>query len=713
MKKPDMTEVGRIGARKFRMPQALGFVVLGLLPNAAFAGLVGAIGFAGVGALAMGIGAGVLFGASLLLVKQQKPPTQNPADVQTNIRQEISARRRIYSRYLTGSVIVFGFRRGEKSYLLHYICEGPIRGFVSFRLDKKPVTLDANGFVTDAQYQVKGRSRVQILSKIGTMTDGPFAELIAAFPELNTPLTPFRHRGCAMVLQIVEQVPQDKLQDTYPNNMPSLQFLVDGYDQVWDPRTGARDLSGNAGACLLNEIMDVYGLTPDDDDDINFESFATFADHCDEDVSLKAGGTEKRYRCAGQISMNAENEARVQSITTICNADVYMDPQGRIAVRKKMGETPSIALRAKNGDHLDLQLEGGRSLQRLFNTARFTYVEPALNYKANEVLWRHPDLLDDDGQEYSEAIEGLLCPSGTQAQRLAKLAVYEANPDYAGSLTSGPQALDLAEDYNFTLDLSPEDDFERSACASGTIEYDGESMTVSVPFVVYRDGATNWNPAADEQDEVVIPLDLPSNVDDIALQVTVTVELLENSAPVLRFAFAAAGGATLPDSYSQQVQVSPADADEWTDAIVNQEQRTAQFSPVADGGAYDWRIRNIARGKTFDWQESSTPVTVVVDGTPPAALISFSASDGVGQFTANFGSINDSHLASVAIYRVPVGSSLNKPLHQVGPRYAVAPGISYALPITSTAGSFNIYAEPFNRSSIAGPLSGPDGAIVS
>jgi hypothetical protein len=92
--------------------------------------------------------------------------------------------------------------------------------------------------------------------------------------------------------------------------------------------------------------------------------------------------------------------------------------------------------------------------------------------------------------------------------------------------------------------------------------------------------------------------------------------------------------------------------------------------------------------------------------------VSFSASDGTGQFVANFSTTNDSHLASVAIYKVASGGTLNRAANLVG-RYAVAPGISYALPLSSVAGTFDIYAEPFNRSSIAGPLAGPDSATVS
>ena len=701
-----------VGPKVLRMPALLGSLALGLFQIGAPAwltnGLVGLAGFlgSGLGQLALAAGA---YGLNLLL--QKKPTVPQPADVQTNIRQEISPRRRVYGRALVGSVIVFGFRRGQKSYILHYICEGPIQGVVSYRLDKKPVTLDADGFVEEAQYIVDGRKRVQILMSPGTMTDEPFAALIEAFPELDTPLTPFRHRGCVMALEIVEQVPAEDLQDTYPNNMPALQLVIDGYSRVYDARSDAYGFSDTAGACLLTEAIDVYGLTTTSND-INLASWAAFNDHCDELVPLKAGGSEKRYRACGVITLDGENEARVLALATVCNADVYLDPQGRLSVRQKLRSMPGIALRARNGDHLDIQLEGGRGLQKQFNVAKVTYVEPALNYKANEVRWADPDLIDEDGIEYPQPIAATLCPSSTQGMRIGKLAVHEGNPDFAGSLTSGPQALDLMEEYVFTLDLSPEDDFERIACANSGIEYNGNEMTVSAPFVIYREGATDWDPLVDEQDQVVVPPDLPSNVDDVLLDVTVTVEALNNSAPILKFSWVAAGGGDLPDSYAQQLEVSPADTDDWTSASVTQKDNTAKFGPVADGAAYDWRVRNIAGGKTFDWQYSTAPVTIVVDSTGPSSLLSFSASDGVGQFIANFGTRNDSHLATVAVYRVPVGGVLNPVTHLVG-QYAVAPGISYALPLTSSVGSFDIYARPFNRSSIPGPLAGPDGAVVS
>lgn len=657
--------------------------------------------------------AGLAIGVGLLeQALQPKPSAPKPSDVQTNIKQEVSARRRIYGRFLTGSVIVFGFRRGQKTYVLHYIGEGPIKQFVSFQLDSKPVTLDANGYVTDKQYQSGDRSRVQILTKLGTMTDGPFDALIAAFPELDSAIHPFRHRGCAMVLQICEQVKAENMGKVYPNNLPKMTTVVDGMTEIYNPNTGDTGFTDNAALCLLAEAMDVYGLSSSDTDRIDFDAWGNFADHCADSIALKTGGAETRYRACGVIEMNRANEDRLQPLMAVCNADVYLDRQGRLSVRQKMSSTPGIALRAKNGDHLDIQLAGGRTEQKKFNRVDAVYVDPALNWKQNQVTWRQADYVDDDGAELSQPLDLTLCPSPTQAQRLSKQFLYLNNPEFVGQLSSGPQALDLIEDYCFTLDLSPEQDFSRVACATDTIEFDVQQGIVSCPIAIFAAGATDWTPATDEQDQAIIPPTLLSNVDDVALDVTVTVELQNNSAPILKFTWTASGSATLPDSYSQQVQVSPADANDWHDASVNQENGTAQYGPVADGESYDWQIRNIANGKQFDWQSSTSPVTITVDSTAPQALDAFSAGDGTGQFIANFSTLNDSHLATVAVYKTASGGTLNRTTDIVG-RYAVAPGISYALPLTSDAGTFDIRAEPFNISNIAGPLSGPDSATVS
>lgn len=600
------------------MPGVLESLILTLI----FATPAAGLGMGVASAIAAGLGSALFYGGlsvGLSMLARKAPATPPASDIQANVSQAVSPRRNVCGRMLVGSVRVFGFRRGEKSYILHYICEGPVQGPVVWYLDKRPITLDGNGFVTDAQYVVKARSRVQILSTLGLMTDEPFEEILDAFPELDTPLTPFRHRGCCMALQIVEQVPRAVMGDVYPNNLPSLQVVMDGRADVLDPATMTRGFSDNAGRLLVTEIMDVYGLTEADDDAIDFEAFAVHAAHCAEPVAKKAGGTEARYRASGVTVLNAENEERVRAFANVCNADVYVNPRGQISVRKRIETTPGIALRARNGDHLDVQLDGGRTEQKKFNAVKIQYVDPALGWKENEVVWRHAGLMAQDEAELFEPLSVPLCPSPSQAQRLGKLHLFGANPEFSGTVASGPQALDLLENPTFVFDLTPETDFERTASVVGDITFDPARMTVTASVVVYMDGATDWEPATDEQSAVVVPPALPSSIDDITLDVTVTVDALANSAPILRFEWDALSG-TLPDSYAHELQVSLAGLGEWTDVVVNQDERTATVGPVADGAAYDWRIRNIIGNRKGDWQTSVSPVGVTVDPVSPGDL---------------------------------------------------------------------------------------------
>jgi hypothetical protein len=681
------------------------------------AGAFGA-GLAAVGATLGGtlLSVGLSLGLSILsgLLNQQNAPVPRQSDVQANIRQPLSARRRHHGRVKVGSVIVFGFRRDQKLYILHYIGEGPIEGFVTHFLDNKPVTLDIDGFVTDDQYQRGGRSRVQILTKLGTDADEPFDEILAAFPEVDTPSTPFRHRGCAMVLQIVEEVSQEAMVEVYPNNLPAYQCVLDGLPH-YDPRIGSPSIAftDNAGICLLNETMDVFGLTSADTDDIDFEAFGTFATHCDEQVDLKAGGTEDRYRCAGTITMDSENEARIRSISDVCNADVFIDREGRLSVRQKMRITPSIALRAKNGDHLAISLESGRGLQRQFNTLKGVYVEKDLNWKENQAIYVNAADKAADGQEFAETFDIRLCPSGTQAQRLTKMRYFEMNAAYVGSLTSGLQALDLIEDHTFTLDLAPEDDFERVFSASN-IELDEGSLSVSCGLISYSDGALDWDEDTDEQDIIVDPPELLVDLEDVELDVTPTVELLSNSSPIIKFSWDAVMGETLPDSWSQRLQVSVADEDEWFDATVNNEDQEATFGPVADGASYDWRIRNLVGGVKFEWQEGASPVTVTVDTTPPADIFDVSVTGGVGEIDASFRTSFVDPPSRVAVYmQTGTGGTLD-PGADLLQTLNVGPGTTYNFTIDSlSAGTYTIWLRPFNVSSVGGTVSGPHEPVVT
>jgi hypothetical protein len=140
---------------------------------------------------------------------------------------------------------------------------------------------------------------------------------------------------------------------------------------------------------------------------------------------------------------------------------------------------------------------------------------------------------------------------------------------------------------------------------------------------------------------------------------------------------------------------------------------TVDTGAVPGDEEIEYELAYVGANGSYGDYTSIQSVTTTVDTVAPQALLSFTASDGVSQFTANFGTENDSHLATVAIYRIPTGDPAPGVGDTPATRPAVSPGISYAIPVSALTGTWDIYARPFNSSNIPGPLEGPDTVTVT
>lgn len=226
-----------------------------------------------------------------------------------------------------------------------------------------------------------------------------------------------------------------------------------------------------------------------------------------------------------------------------------------------------------------------------------------------------------------------------------------------------------------------------------------------------------WNPATDEgaappipiaPDNEAIPVPAVDTVSAVAsggsvyIRASIVDPQRDDLTPVVRYRLAAVSGGA-PGAWVEQ---------QFPDVTAATGLIVLNTNPVPNDKSVNVEVAFIGANNSYgDWSVTRTVVTTV-DTIPPQALQSFSASNGTGKFTANFGTLNDGHLASAAIYRVASGGTLNKATDLVA-NPAVSPGISYAVPVTAPAGTWKIYAEPLNRSGIPGPLSGPSAVTVS
>jgi len=235
-----------------------------------------------------------------------------------------------------------------------------------------------------------------------------------------------------------------------------------------------------------------------------------------------------------------------------------------------------------------------------------------------------------------------------------------------------------------------------------------------IDFIRMPDNPTDidlWIPAVDEGMAPPVPIKPVSEgiptpaIDSVSvisgggsvfLRVSLTDPGREDVTPVVRYRVS--GGNWVEQSFADALPVAGL--------------TTVDTGTVPGNKSLEVQAAYIGSNNKKGTYSASAFVISTVDTVAPVALLTYSAGDGTGQFVVNFSTANDTHLVTVAVYRVPAGDALDRITHLIA-RPAVSPGISYAIPVASVAGAWDIYAEPLNQSNVAGPLSGPSTVTVS
>ncbi|WP_102867876.1 hypothetical protein [Pseudovibrio exalbescens] len=621
----------------------------------------------------------ISIGLSYLLsavMQPSKPAAPEPSDIQQNISQRIKSQRRLHGMAKTGSIMVFAERRAGITYVWHYICEGPV-DFIKFELDDEEVTLKSNGYVSSGPK--KNRVRLAAFPGYPGATDETDADFFSAFPELDNPDEPFRHMGCAMVLMMCKQVAREDMTDVYPRNLPNLRVVVRRLD-VYDPRTDTYGPTNNAALCFLDEVADIYQLDPTSNTDFDLTSWAVFANHCAEEVPLKNGATEPRYRADGIIERDQEPASRMNELAKACNGYPYLDSEMRIAVKKRVTASQEAEMRHDRGDIEAIDIEGGRTREVEWNMGTASYVRPD-SFQSENVIWTEPNSLASDGQTIARnELKLMMVQSVTQAQRLLKLKWHEENPRFAGNLTLGPTGLRLFGRNTTLVDLTPEDDTSFLARFDG-VQLNPSSMQCTVKYVSIDPTAEEWDTEVDEQSQELDVPDLSQELEDIPLDFTATTQIGEQIgtdffggkryATTAQLSIVGDGGLDIPDFYSQDVRVFTTYVEEEVDTSdgstyevtrrtyysveYDQDDNIATVSGLQaserSDSQYYVEARNQVPAETFEWQDLGQ-FTVSVNSTVPDTPVSSSVTDQTGLVAGiDFTAPDDGAVRGYRVYR--------------------------------------------------------------
>lgn len=307
---------------------AVGIAVLAAPTGGLSLALAGALSVsATVASAIIATGLSLIAGLALQAIAG-KPSTSGSGGALQTFRQSITNARILYGRRRAGGVIVFFHpRTAGKTFYRYFVIAitgHRCRGAVQFLLNDEVVTLDATNRVTSGPYANAAYLWFE-RGEEDAEAHGVFvAECGGKWTEAH------RGRGVAKLYARFEMTDQ-----VVAAGMPNMTVVIDGKDDVRDPRSGARGFTRNAAAVFYDWLAmpreeGGFGAYPDElPDDVWLSAQANV---CDEQVPLRAGGSEERYAFDSLIEVGSAPADIRQTFVTCC-AGTYTYSGGKHLMR--------------------------------------------------------------------------------------------------------------------------------------------------------------------------------------------------------------------------------------------------------------------------------------------------------------------------------------------------------------------------------------------
>lgn len=220
----------------------------------------------------------------------------------------------------------------------------------------------------------------------------------------------------------------------FPSSIPNLSFVIEGKNDILDPRTGTRGFTNNPALCIadylsLPSIKGGFGLTIGTD--IPTAQLIAAANICDEAVGLAAGGTTHRYTCDTFFQLNDARGSILKNLLSSC--------AGRISYQGGTynifpGAWVSPTLQLTDADIVGpIQFKPRLSIRDTCNAVKGTYVSiendwqqadfPAYMVDADHGFVTDTWLAEDNGERIFLETNMPCTNSSAIAQRLAKIAL--------------------------------------------------------------------------------------------------------------------------------------------------------------------------------------------------------------------------------------------------------------------------------------------------
>lgn len=240
-------------------------------------------------------------------------------------------------------------------------------------------------------------------------------------------------------------------ESVFPSSIPNVSFVINGKNDILDPRTGQRGYTNNAALCIadfmsLPSIKGGFGLTVGSD--IPSDQLIAAANICDEQVALAGGGHVARYTCDTYFMLNQGRGAILQQLLSSCAGRLSYQG-GQFSIFPGAWVTPTLQLS-------DADIVGGfsfkprLSIRETCNAVKGTYVSVENNYQQGDFppymqnaahgFVADPWLAEDGGERIFKEINLSCTSSSATAQRLAKIEMMRSRFQIRGTIRCSMKA---------------------------------------------------------------------------------------------------------------------------------------------------------------------------------------------------------------------------------------------------------------------------------
>ena len=331
------------------------------------------------------------------------------------IKQPTVARRMIYGETRVSGVLGFAESTNDDKYLhlVIMIASHEVNSIGQIYVNDTAITIDGSGNCTaPTQYA----NLIRIKKHLGASDQSADTDLIA---DSNGKWT--SDHKLSGIAYIYARLEFDS--DAFPNGLPNISAIVQG-KKLYDPRTSSTAYSTNTALAIRDYLTDnIYGFGASNSE-IDDTSFTTAANVCDENVTLSAGGTEKKYTINGTFQSNGSPKQILSNLLSAMGGEVVFS-NGTFKTKAAKYVSPTVSL--DEGDlRGSIALQSRRSRRDNYNAVKGVFTSPDNNYVAAD----YPAFTsttfqnEDNGDQVFLDMDLPYTTSSPMAQRLAKIALF-------------------------------------------------------------------------------------------------------------------------------------------------------------------------------------------------------------------------------------------------------------------------------------------------